>query len=103
MRRFRRKLGGSPYEDVQLLGETVRVRAGTIHSRPDYDDAWTLFLLRQAVAFADIGCNRGRFGLMSVMDDPERRLLSVDASREALAVAAENLVLRGPRASLPAS
>lgn len=96
MRRRRSLLGGSsPYEDVQLLGETVRVRTGTIHAQPDYDDAWALFLLRQAVVFVDIGCNRGRFGLMSVIDAPERRLLSIDASREALAIAAENLVLNG--------
>ncbi|MBA2313713.1 MAG: FkbM family methyltransferase [Actinobacteria bacterium] len=96
MRRLRSLMGRfSPYEDVQLLGETVRVRAGTIRSQPDYDDAWTLFLLRQAVEFIDIGCNRGRFGLMSVVDAPERRLLSIDASRAALAVAADNLVLNG--------
>ena len=96
MRGLRRLLDGvSPYEDMQLLGETVRVRTGTIHSRPDYDDAWILFLLRQANVFVDIGCNRGRFGLLSVIDDAERRLLSIDASREALAVAAENLVMNG--------
>lgn len=96
MRRFRKMLGRfSPYEDVRLLGEIVRVRTGTIHPKPDYDDAWVLFLLRRSNVFVDIGCNRGRFGLFSVIDDAERWLLSIDASREALAVAAENLVMNG--------
>lgn len=82
------------YRDVDLVGHRVRMRVGAQPSGTDYDDGWTLCLLRRSRSFVDIGCNVGHVSLLAGVLGVEA-IVAVDANRQALAIAAETLALTG--------
>ncbi|MGH9927859.1 MAG: FkbM family methyltransferase [Pyrinomonadaceae bacterium] len=92
--KIRSRVGLKPLVvELRIHGKSLRCREGTIPDTPDYDDAWTFALLQESRIFFDVGCNVGEMSLLSLLDDPTRRIVMMDANPTALAAAAENLLL----------
>lgn len=84
-----------PIVHSSVLGANVKVRAGTFTPQPDYDDGWLYALITQCAVFFDVGSNVGEMSLIACLDNPQRRVVAMDANSNALAIAAENLFLNG--------
>lgn len=74
-------------------GQVVAMRDARF-DRPDQDDGWEWFLVRQSRSFFDIGCNVGHVTLIAALD-PDRQVVAVDPNLEALARAAELVCRNG--------
>lgn len=85
----------NPWVNETLLGRALQVRDGVLRPEPDYDDAWLLALARHSRRVFDIGSNTGQAALLVLLAPPVERIVLVDPNREALAVAAENLIVNG--------
>lgn len=77
-----------------VLGRRYEVVAGTV-GRRDYGDAWLAALAREARVVFDVGSNVGQAALMMLAWNTIEEIVLVEANPDALAVAAENLVLNG--------
>lgn len=89
-----------PWEKQSLLGHELVLRAGTLRSDQDYDDAWLYACLRHSECAFDVGANVGQSALMAMLCPNVKHVTLVEANCEALSVAAENLIRNGmsPRA-----
>ncbi|MCX8148586.1 FkbM family methyltransferase [Thermaurantimonas aggregans] len=68
---------------------------GTIRTKPVQDDAWLFWLMGQFEDIYDIVVNIGLSSLYAKIQNPDKRLLLVDPNREAIALAAKNLIVNG--------
>ncbi|MEL7061904.1 MAG: FkbM family methyltransferase, partial [Acidobacteriota bacterium] len=84
--------GGLDRDSVEILGRSLHLRAGSYRQRPDYDDAWFLACARRARRIFDVGANRGYHALLGLLGSDEAEVVLVDASKEALRIAADNLI-----------
>lgn len=82
----------SPIVRREVCGKHLRFRRGTITETPDYDDAWTLALLRESRCFFDVGCNVGEMSLLALSVGVSR-VVMMDANPVALRTATENQLL----------
>jgi FkbM family methyltransferase len=91
---FRNRLFGVRYKTVlaSLGGRELRVHKGTIRQKPDKDDAWLAYLLRDKKVIFDIGANIGYTALMANVYGNPDELILVDPNPKALASAATNLI-----------
>ncbi len=78
-----------------VLGRDVKVRFGVVPEKPDYDEAWTYYLISQSSVMFDVGCNVGWCLLLACIDNPERRIVAFDANPKAMIAAGETLFLNG--------
>ncbi|HEX2203436.1 MAG TPA: FkbM family methyltransferase [Longimicrobium sp.] len=80
---------------ARVLGRTYEVVAGSVRAGSDYGDAWLAALAREARVVFDVGANVGQAALAVLAWDTVEEIVLVEANPDALAVAAENLVLNG--------
>jgi FkbM family methyltransferase len=93
---LRARLGLPPsWETRKVLGIPIKVRHGIVRAMPDYDDGWTYALLTEAKTFVDVGCNLGWFSLLACLQNPNKKVIAIDANPLALAITAENLFANG--------
>ncbi len=94
MRTLIRLLLGKPQPLVSrsLLGKEYLVRDGTIHTEPDYDDGWLYACALHSTHVLDVGANIGQAAFIILASTSVESLLMVDPNREALSIAAENLI-----------
>lgn len=81
-----------PNVKVEFLGHSLLVMDGTIRIPPDDDDAWVLACQRHASSMFDIGCHIGYTALMGLLGGRIDNIVLVDASADALSIAARNLI-----------
>lgn len=93
---MRSRLGlASSFVRRKVLGKDLKVRYGVVPEKPDYDEAWTYYFIRQSSVMFDIGCNVGQCLLLACIDNPKRRIVALDANPQALVGAAETLFMNG--------
>lgn len=85
----------NPWVNETLLGRELQVREGVLRPEPDYDDAWLLALAKNSSRIFDIGSNTGQAALLMLLAPSVEKILLVDPNRQALVVAAENLIVNG--------
>ena len=94
--RVRQQLGApAPWVQETLLGRTLVLRDGTLRPQVDYDDAWLHTCAQHCETMFDVGANVGQASLMALLCPSVKRVVLVEANRDALAVAAENLIRNG--------
>jgi FkbM family methyltransferase len=83
------------YESVSFGGEIVQVRVGSLPKAPDYDYAWQWACAQRASSVVNVGSNVGQAAFNVLLSDPTKSLVLIEANREALVVAADNLIRNG--------
>ena len=76
-----------------IAGVSLQTSSGTIRREADQDDAWFFYLAGRSKHLYDIGANVGYTALLANVQGKVERLLLVDPNPEALALAAQNLIL----------
>jgi FkbM family methyltransferase len=90
---FRLWLGIQPPDmELSFFGRDLVVRQGTIRLRSDEDDAWVLACQQHATSMFDIGCHIGFSALLGLLGGNIKEIVLVDASPDALTIAAKNLI-----------
>lgn len=81
-----------PLVYTQILNHKFLVRAGTVRSKPDYDDTWLLVCALHARIVFDIGANTGQATFFILLSKSVKEVVLVEPNPEALLLAAENLI-----------
>lgn len=76
----------------QFIGREVVAVTGSLRIKPDYDDAWVLACAKRAEVVLDAGSNVGHDAMLMLLGGSVQRLIAVDASQDALAICAKNLI-----------
>jgi FkbM family methyltransferase len=91
--RVRSELGlPLPWISHALLGRDFVVRAGTLHHKVDYDDAWLYACAKHSEVMFDVGANVGQSTLLALRSPRIKQVVMIEANWEALSVAADNLI-----------
>lgn len=79
-------------ELVELCGIPLNTVIGTIRKKEDQDDAWWFYLSQNHDCIFDIGCNIGYTALLTLIQNPDKRIVLIDPNPDALKVASHNLI-----------
>jgi FkbM family methyltransferase len=85
----------SNFVDREIGGKTMKSVKGSIPDKLDKDDAWFFELAKHHECFLDVGANIGYTSLLAAALPNNKELFLIDANREALAIAAQNLIING--------
>lgn len=83
------------YHEAKLCGIELKTLPNTIRKKTDKDDAWYFALLQNSKTIFDLGCNIGYTSLMAAIQKQNEKILLVDPNPEALAKAAQNIIVNG--------
>lgn len=87
--------GKYPFLDFELAGVKLKGLEGTFRIKTDQDDAWFFELAKYHDVVFDIGANIGYMSLLAAMQPNNKQIVLVDPNQEALAMAAQNLIING--------
>ncbi|SHJ00083.1 FkbM family methyltransferase [Flavobacterium terrae] len=85
----------SGYHNFNISGVTLRGIKGTNRKKVDQDDAWFFELAKNAEHIFDLGSNIGYMSLLAAIQKNNKSILLVDPNPEALARAAQNMIVNG--------
>jgi len=101
-RKIKKKLGyyfhkGSKakYDEFKLANISLKGTKGTFRKKVDKDDAWYFALVKNSEHVFDIGSNIGYMSLLAAIQTNNKSILLADPNPEALAEAAQNMVING--------
>lgn len=83
------------YDVFTLGGIQLKGMQGVHRKKADKDDAWFFELARNSTSIFDIGCNLGYMSLLAAIQPANKSLVLVDPNPEALAKAAQNMIING--------
>lgn len=79
-------------ESVELCGIPLNTVVGTVRKKEDQDDTWWFYLSKHHEVVFDIGCNIGYTALLTLLQDPDKKIVLVDPNPDALKAASFNLI-----------
>lgn len=100
-RAFKKKIGyyiskkENNFQNIDFCGIELKTLKGTIRKKVDKDDAWYFALVQNATNIFDLGCNIGYTSLLGAIQNKNESILLVDPNPEALAKAAQNMIING--------
>lgn len=83
------------YQTFEIAGVKLKGSKGTFRTKVDKDDAWYFELVKNSEHVFDIGSNIGYMSLLAAIQNKNKSVLLADPNPEALAEAAQNMVLNG--------
>lgn len=83
------------YYDFNIAGIPLKGIKGTKRKKVDQDDAWFFELSKNAEHIFDLGSNIGYMSLLAAIQKNNKSILLVDPNPEALAKAAQNMIVNG--------
>lgn len=89
------RFGMPPLIPCKLVGTDLILRAGTMRTQPDYDDAWVQACASRGHIIYDVGANVGYDSLVMCLSANVGEIVLVDPNPTALSIAAENLIRNG--------
>lgn len=78
-----------------FLGKNFRVIEGTFRDTPEKDESWLFNIAKYHKVIFDIGANIGQSAFLMLYHETVEKIVLVDPNPEALALAAENLIING--------
>lgn len=78
-----------------FLGKNYRVVEGTFRDTPEKDESWLFNVAKYHKVIFDIGANIGQSAFLMLYHETVEKIVLVDPNPEALALAAENLIMNG--------
>lgn len=81
--------------EFKIAGVSLKGIKGTNRKNVDMDDAWLFQLTKNNNCFYDLGCNIGYISLFAAIQKNNKMIVAVDPNPEALAKAAQNLIING--------
>ena len=79
-------------ESTNLCGISLNTVVGTVRKKEDQDDAWWFYLSKHHERVFDIGCNIGYTALLTLIQNPDKKIVLIDPNPDALKVASYNLI-----------
>lgn len=83
------------YQNTNLCGVELKTLPQSIREKVDQDDAWFFALSQHCEKVFDLGCNIGYTSLIAAVQKNNKAILLVDPNPEALAKAAQNMIING--------
>lgn len=83
------------YQNFAIAGVKLKGLKGTFRTKVDKDDAWYFELVKNSEHVFDIGSNIGYMSLLAAIQNNNKSVLLADPNPEALANAAQNMVING--------
>ena len=83
------------YKAFEISSVKLRGVKGTFRKKVDQDDAWFFELAKNSKHVFDLGSNIGYMALIAAIQKNNRSVLLVDPNPEALAKAAQNMIING--------
>lgn len=101
IRKFKKILGyylkkeKNSFSDFTISNVKLRGVKGTFRKKVDQDDAWFFALAKNSEHVFDLGSNIGYMALIATIQKNNKSILLVDPNPEALAKAAQNMIING--------